>query len=65
MVWNRNNIEQLTTGKIMRNSNLILEEMITIALLLITLSFTSSNLTPELLRKNSFTQKLPKLAAIN
>ncbi|MGD1917531.1 MAG: hypothetical protein ACFCAD_00820 [Pleurocapsa sp.] len=49
----------------MRNSNLILEEMITIALLLITLSFTSSNLTPELLRKNSFTQKLPKLAAIN
>ncbi|MEM8676407.1 MAG: hypothetical protein AAGF83_21455 [Cyanobacteria bacterium P01_G01_bin.67] len=49
----------------MKDIERIREEIITVILLLLTLAFTSSNLTPELLEDNSVTQKLPTLAAIN
>ena len=49
----------------MKNLERIREEIVTILLLVLTLAFTSSNLTPELLKDNSLTQKLPSLAAIN
>ncbi len=48
----------------MKDLNRIREEIITICLLVLTLAFTSSNLTPELLEENSFTQALPFKAAI-
>ncbi|MEM7759332.1 MAG: hypothetical protein AAF298_14585 [Cyanobacteria bacterium P01_A01_bin.40] len=49
----------------MKDLERIREEIITVILLLLTLAFTSSNLTPELLEDKSLTQKLPTLAAIN
>ncbi len=46
----------------MKNFKRIREDIITIALLLITLTFTSSNFTPELLEDNSFTQRRAQIA---
>ncbi|MEM7589984.1 MAG: hypothetical protein AAF383_00415 [Cyanobacteria bacterium P01_A01_bin.83] len=47
----------------MRDWKRIKEEFITVLLLLVTLVFTSSNLTPGLLEDNSISQKSPKEAA--
>ncbi|MGB5631751.1 MAG: hypothetical protein WBM44_15620 [Waterburya sp.] len=47
----------------MKDLERIREEIITILLLVFTLAFTSSNLTPELLNNNSFTQRLPQIAS--
>ncbi len=49
----------------MKNLERIREEFITILLLLLTLAFTSSNLTPELAEDNSISQRLPKVGAIH
>lgn len=49
----------------MKNLERIREEMITILLLILTLAFTSSNLTPESLESQSSTWRLPLIAAIN
>ncbi|MEM8718163.1 MAG: hypothetical protein AAGE84_02485 [Cyanobacteria bacterium P01_G01_bin.39] len=50
----------------MKDLKRIQEEFITILLLLLTLIFTSSNLTPELLLEdNSVSQRLSKVAATN
>ena len=49
----------------MKDIKRIREEFITILLFLLTLAFTSSNLTPELLEDNSMSRRLPKVAAIN
>ncbi|MEM8831169.1 MAG: hypothetical protein AAGE96_17690 [Cyanobacteria bacterium P01_G01_bin.19] len=48
----------------MKDLKRIREEVVTILLLILTLAFTSSNITPESLEKNSFTQALPFKAAI-
>ncbi len=49
----------------MKDLKRIREELTTILLFLLTLAFTSSNLTPELLEDNSISQRLPKAAVIN
>ena len=49
----------------MKDLKRIREELTTILLFLLTLAFTSSNLTPEILEDNSISRRLPKVAVIN
>ena len=49
----------------MKDLERIREELVTILLLLVTLAFTSSNLTPELLEDNSISLRLPKVLVIS
>ena len=49
----------------MKDIKRVREEFITILLFLLTLAFTSSNFTPELLENNSISRRLPKAAVIN
>ena len=49
----------------MKKFKSIQEELVTLLLLLFTLIFTSSNLTPELLEDNSLSRRLSKVAVIN
>ena len=49
----------------MKYSERIQEEIITILLLILTLAFTSSNLTPESLKEQSSVDRLPLTEAIN
>ena len=49
----------------MKDLERIREEIITILLLIITLAFTSSNLTPELLDESLLSEESPTVAAIN
>ena len=49
----------------MKDLERIREEIITILLLILTLAFTSSNLTPELLEESLLSEELPTIAAIN
>ena len=49
----------------MKYSERIRDEIITILLLILTLAFTSSNLTPESLKDKSLTERLPLREAID
>ncbi len=49
----------------MNNSERTRNEIITILLLILTLAFTSSNLTPESLKERSSVDRLPLTEAIN
>ena len=49
----------------MKDLERIREEIITIFLLILTLTFTSSNLTTESLERKASNGKLPLIAAIN
>ena len=49
----------------MNNLKRIREELITVLLLVITLAFTSSNLTPEILEDNPISRRLAKVAVIH
>ncbi len=49
----------------MKDSERIREEIATILVLIITLAFTSSNLTPESFRDKSWTENLPFAEAVD
>ncbi|GAB4539585.1 MAG: hypothetical protein Tsb0014_30180 [Pleurocapsa sp.] len=58
-------IDNQLKEKIMNNLERIREEIVTILVLILTLAFTSSNVTPELLEDKSLAEVLPPTESIN